>query len=415
MKRLRAYKYELQPNGEQIRKMRRFAGSCRFVFNRALALQAENRKSGEKKIGYVGLCKEITGWRHNQETAWLANAPIHPLQQALKDLETAYANFFARRARFPNFRKKNRNSRFRYPDPKQIKLDQVNSRIFLPKLGWVQYRNSRVALGDVKNVTIRLEDGRWFASIQTEREVEVPIHKSTSVIGIDLGIRRFATLSDGSFLAPLGSFRKHEEALAKEQRKLKSMKGPRDRKNPKKRQAPSNNWKKQQGKVAKIHYRIACARRDYLHKATTTICKNHAVAVVEDLRVRNMSASASGTVEKPGRNVRQKAGLNKAILDQGWGEFRRQLEYKMEWAGGQVIKVPPQYTSQECPTCRYMSKGNRKTQESFSCENCGFAANADHVGAINVERAGLARMACGSNGALTPSEAGTRRGDLLHA
>ena len=144
MQRLQAFRYELMPTGEQQRQMRRFAGACRFVFNRALALQKERYEQGEKKLGYAGLCKLLTEWRNGPETPWLADAPVHPLQQTLKDLERAYANFFAKRADFPRFKKKGQSDSFRYPDPKQIKLDQGNSRIFLPKLGWLRYRNSRL-------------------------------------------------------------------------------------------------------------------------------------------------------------------------------------------------------------------------------------------------------------------------------
>ena len=118
MKRLQAFKFELRPNGQQQRQMRRFAGSCRFVFNKALALQKERFEHGEKKLGYAGLCKELTAWRNGPETPWLSDAPIHPLQQTLKNLERAYSNFFAKRADFPRFKKKGRPDSFRYPDPK---------------------------------------------------------------------------------------------------------------------------------------------------------------------------------------------------------------------------------------------------------------------------------------------------------
>ena len=157
---------------------------------------AESATSAEKKLGYAGLCKLLTEWRNGAETPWLADAPVHPLQQTLKDLERAYSNFFAKRADFPRFKKKNRHDSFRYPDPKQIKLDQTNSRIFLPKLGWLHYRNSRDILGAVKNITVSQSCGKWFVSIQTEREVEQPIPNGGAV-GIDMGIARFATLSDG--------------------------------------------------------------------------------------------------------------------------------------------------------------------------------------------------------------------------
>ena len=205
MQRLQAFRFELMPNGRQAQQMRRFAGACRFVYNKALALQKERYERGEKKLGYTELCKLLTEWRNSAETAWLAEAPVHPLQQKLKDLERAYNNFFAKRAGFPRFKKKGRSDSFRYPDPKQIKLDQGNSRIFLPKLGWLRYRNSRKVLGDLRNVTVSLSGGKWFVSIQTEREVEQAIPHGGAV-GIDMGIARFAMLSDGTFWTPLNSF-----------------------------------------------------------------------------------------------------------------------------------------------------------------------------------------------------------------
>ena len=383
MQRLQAYKYELMPNGQQQRDMRRFAGSCRFVFNKTLALQKERYEHGEKKLGYTGLCKALTEWRNGTETPWLKDAPVHPLQQTLKDLERAYTNFFAKRADFPRFKKKGRGDSFRYPDPKQIKLDQGNSRIFLPKLGWLRYRNSRDVPGELRNVTVSQSGGKWFVSIQTQREVEQPVHPATSIVGIDLGLARFATLSDGSFIEPLNTFRKHQIRLAKYQRRMS------------RKQKFSNNWKKAKVRVQKIHARIANVRRDFLHKTTTTISKNHAMVVIEDLQVRNMSRSAAGNVEQPGRNVRAKSGLNKSILDQGWFEFRRQLEYKQSWLGGEVLAVPPRNTSRTCPACGHVSAENRRSQARFACVECGYENNADLVGAINVLERGHRLLACG--------------------
>ena len=173
----------------------------------------------------------------------------------------------------------------------------------------------------------------------------------------------------------------------------------------------SSNWQKAKAKVQKIHSRIADIRRNHLHKASTAISKNHAMVCIEDLQIRNMSKSASGTVEAPGRNAKAKSGLNKSILDQGWYEFRRQLEYKLAWNGGILVTVPPQNTSRTCPECGYVSAENRQTQARFRCMNCGFEENADLVAAINILRAGLARIACEVNGAVMPSAAGTHQGD----
>jgi len=118
---------------------------------------------------------------------------------------------------------------------------------------------------------------------------------------------------------------------------------------------------------------------------------------IEDLQVKNMSKSAAGTLEQPGKNVRAKSGLNKSILDQGWFEFRRQLDYKLAWHGGVLIAVPPHYTSQTCPCCGHVCAENRRAQAVFECVECGFEENADVVGALNVLRAGHARLACEVN------------------
>jgi putative transposase len=381
VKRLQAFKFELRPNSAQRQQMRCFAGSCRFVYNKGLALQKARFDVGENKLSYAGLCKLLTQWRSETETSWLKDAPTHPLQQALKDLERAYTNFFAKRADLPRFKKKGQHDGFRYPDPKQIRLEQVNSRIFLPKLGWLRYRNSRQAPGRVRNVTVSLSCGKWFVSIQTERELEKPVPRGRAV-GIDLGVVRFATLSDGTFYAPLNSFKRHQTRLRKGLQPMSRKK------------KFSNNWKKAKDRIQRIHACIGNARRDYLHKTSTAISQNHAMVCIEDLQVRNMSRSAAGSTETPGKHVRAKAGLNKSILDQGWFEFRRQLQYKLCWNGGELILVPPQNTSRRCPECDYVSAQNRRVQARFACIACGFEENADRVGAINILRAGHARCAC---------------------
>lgn len=149
-------------------------------------------------------------------------------------------------------------------------------------------------------------------------------------------------------------------------------------------------------------------RADFLHKTSTDISKNHAMIVIEDLNVSAMSKSARGTVDQPGKQVRQKSGLNRSILDQGWGEFRRQLEYKQNWLGGWVMAVPAHHTSQTCPCCGHVSKENRLTQSSFVCVECGFAENADVVGALNILERGMQILSSdknrGTHGDRLPSE-----------
>lgn len=361
--------------------MRRFAGACRFVFNRALALQNENHEAGNKYIPYGKMASWLVEWKNATEMQWLKDSPSQPLQQSLKDLERAYKNFFQKRAAFPRFKKRGQNDAFRYPQG--VKLDQENSRIFLPKLGWMRYRNSRQVAGVVKNVTVSQSCGKWYISIQTESEVSTPVHPSASMVGLDAGVAKLATLSDGTVFEPVNSFQKNQKTLARLQRQLS------------RKVKFSNNWQKQKRKIQRLHSCIANIRRDYLHKVTTTVSKNHAMIVIEDLKVSNMSKSAAGTVSQPGRNVRAKSGLNRSILDQGWYEMRRQLEYKQLWRGGQVLAVPPAYTSQRCACCGHTAKENRLSQSKFRCQVCGYTANADVNGARNILAAGHAVLACG--------------------
>ncbi|HEX5458612.1 MAG TPA: transposase [Steroidobacteraceae bacterium] len=182
---------------------------------------------------------------------------------------------------------------------------------------------------------------------------------------------------------PLGSLERHQRRLAHYQRMMS------------RRPKFAENWQKARRRVHKIHARIGNCRRDYLHKAATAISKNHAMVCLEDLQVRNMSKSAAGSGASPGRNLRAKSGLNRSILDQGWHEFRRQLGYKPAWNGGILIAVPPHHTSRVCPVCGHTAAANRKTQAHFHCLQCGYAENADLVGAIDVLARGHRVAACG--------------------
>jgi putative transposase len=384
MERLQAYKFLIEPNGDQQRAMRRIVGSCRYVWNKALALQIENHKSGGKFISHFAMCKWLPGWKKEPDTFWLKDTPSQLFQVVLKDLARAYKNFFDKRADFPIFKKKTGGGSFCFPQG--CELDANNSRIKLPKLGWVRYRKSRAVEGVIKNITVSCVAGKWYASIQTEREVPQPRPTATSAIGIDMGIARFATMSDESFIAPLNSFKKHRQRLARYQRRMS------------RKVKFSNNWKKEKAKVQKVHTAIANARKDFLHKTTTAISQNHALVCIEDLQVGNMSRSSKGTAGQPGKRVKQKAALNRSILDQGWGEFRRQLAYKMAWSGGMLLAVPAHHTSQTCPDCGHVAADNRRTQSLFLCVACGYTQNADVVGAINVLERGQRLLACGEDG-----------------
>lgn len=382
----KGYKYRLKTNFEQEQVLRLFAGHCRFVWNKALDLQMNRLNHKVPVLNYHELTCLLKLWKHSEEWGFLKEAHSQIEQQVLKDLDRALWDGLKKNKGMPKFKKRGMHDSFRFPQGFKIQGNQV----YLPKIGWIRFIKSRDIVGTPKSITVSQYCGHWYVSILAEQEVEQPIHPSSEAVGIDMGIVRFTTLSDASFIEPLNSFKKLEGKLAHAQRKLS------------KKKTFSQNWHKQKARVSKIQCRIAYARQDFLHKASTAISKSHAVIVLEDLKVSNMSRSASGTIDEPGRNVRAKSGLNKAILDQGWAEFRRQLEYKEAWLGGMVIAVPPRNTSRTCPVCGHISADNRKTQASFKCINCGFEANADHVAACNILAAGLAVIACG-DGALAPS------------
>jgi len=391
----KAYKYRMKTRASDELLMKQFAGCCRFVWNKALALQKERLDAGERTLGYNKMALLLPSWKTDHP--FLNEAPSQALQQVLMNLDRAVKDAFDPKQpdkHFPTFKKKfvSRDS-FRYPQGFRLE----GPKVFLPKLGWISFRKSRPTEGVPRNITVSRKGSHWFVSIQTETEVSEPAHPSGSIVGIDCGVTRFATLSDGTFHEPRHAFRKMELKLAREQRKLA------------RKTKRSNNWQKQKERITRLHIRIADMRNDYLHKLSTTISKSHAVVVLEELKVKHMSASARGTSASPGKNVKQKSGLNKSILDQGWGNFRLYLEYKQAQRGGWVLYINPAYTSQTCSGCGHIHPGNRKSQAKFVCRSCGLETNADLNAAINISRAGHARLACQANGASMPSATGTSR------
>jgi putative transposase len=383
MRVLKTYRFRLELGPTTAHTLRRIAGSCRFVFNRALETQRSRLERNEKRLGYAGLCRSLTDWRHSPETAFLAEVPVHPLQQALKDLDRAYRNFFEGRAELPRFKKKGVRDAFRYPDATQFAVDDTNGRVKLPKVGWVRYRRSRSTAGTPKQLTIVREGSHWFVSIHAEQEVEARPEPAGGPVGVDMGIAKFAALSTGETFSPVNAFRTHRKKLAHEQRALA------------RKSKLSNNWRKQKARVQQLHLKIRRIRNDFLHKTSTTISKNHAVIVLEDLAVKSMSKRARGTLDRPSRNIRARASLNASILDQGWAEFRRQLEYKQAWRGGRVVAVSPRNTSRICSACGHSDSRNRPLPSVFRCVRCGHAADPDVNAARNILAAGHAVIACG--------------------
>lgn len=394
----KAYRYRLTPTPEQAHKLSCFVGVCRTVYNLALEQRRDWYRPG-RSFSFAAQCRELTALREAFD--WMREAPVHPMQQALRDVERAYQNFFSGRAQYPTPRKKGLHDTLRFPDPKQLSLLRTGRQtgmLKLPKLGRVSLRGWRALPegAELRNVTVSREGAQWYAAVQWQREVPDPVLSRRQPVGIDRGITVFAALSNDACLAPLNAHRTSLARLARAQRRLA------------RKVRYSANWHKAKRRVTKILSTIADQRRDYLHKQSTTIANSHGLVVIEDLKVRNMSASARGTVEAPGRNVRQKAGLNRAILDQGWHMFETMLDYKLRDRGGELRKVPAPYTSQTCSACWHVDKANRTSQATFACVACRHSENADTNAAKTILRLGIAADACeGSHWA--PNEAGTTR------
>ena len=380
----KAYKVRIKTNNNIENKLFRYCGSSRFLWNKCLAMNLDRLEKRQAILWYNELAYWLTLWKRSEEYSFLKECPSQVLQQKLKDLERAFRDCFDKNQpmnRLPVFKKRGLGDGIRFPQGFKIE----NRKLFLPKIGWVCFYKSCPITGTVKNITISNRGGLWDASIQVEQMIEIGKHPSDSEIGIDAGIKCFAALSDGTMIGGVNSFRKHEEILAREQRKLSRKK------------RGSNNWKKQKRVISGIHHTIGNVRSDYLHKLSTEISKNHTKVFVEGLQIRNMSASARGSIAEPGSNIKAKSGLNKSILDQGWFEFRRQLDYKLSWRGGTLVEVNPRHTSQRCSCCGYTAKENRASQAVFKCLACGYEENADINAAKNIKTVGQTGLVCVAN------------------
>jgi len=379
----KAFRFRLKTNSDLAQKLDQFSGCARFVWNRFWSMNKDRLNRKQPILWYNEMAFWVTVWKDSVEYGFLKNCHSQILQQSLKDLDKAYRDGFDKMQplkRMPNKHKKSLHNSFRYPQGFKIE----GNRLYLPKIGWVRFFKSQEIIGKAKNITLSKKGNHWYAAIQVEYEAPVPVHPSQSDVGIDVGIKKFAALSTEKYINPINSFRSEENKLRKYQQKLS------------RKEKFSKNWQKAKLKVSRIHERIGNVRRDFLHKSSTILSKNHAMIVVEDLKIANMSRSAKGSKDEPGKNVAAKSGLNKSILDQGWGEFRRQLEYKQEWSGGIFLKVNPKNTSITCK-CGNIDKYNRVSQSEFCCTECGHRENADIHAAKTVLAAGHAVLACESN------------------
>jgi putative transposase len=393
MKEQLGYRYRIYPDARQARLFRMTVGCCRLVYNlcleqRSMAYAMPSRH----KLSSFDQIKELPGLK--AELPFLREVPNHCLQQAVVDLDRAYKSFFKGNASYPKPRRKFQNESFRFPDPKHIRFE--DGFVVLPKAGRVKMVLHRPFLGKVKNVTVSADGDHWYASVQTEREVDdlpdVFGLPDLVELGGDVGVVNALALSDGTvYVLPRMS--------DKEKRKEDNL-----RRIVSRRKKGSRNRLRAQRDLRRFQARIVRRRRDAKHKMTTAVVRRCDILYLEDLRIRNMTASARGTVEDPGTNVAQKSGLNRSILDVSPGETRLQFEYKMRRKGGAVVLVNPARTSQRCAECGHVDPLNRIDRDRFQCVRCGHAACADHNASRNIlylgRRAptgGLPGVACESS------------------
>jgi putative transposase len=376
----RGYRFKLAPTPAQEARFAHFAGVCRLVYNLALEqrrdFHRQFRASTGKSISFASQCRELTALRASFD--WVADVSQTCQQQALRDLDQAYHRFFDGAARYPTPRKKGVNDTFRFRG-REVTFRRLNRSwglVKLPKIGEVRFRWTREIAGLVKNVTVSLDPLGWHVSFSTEVEAEFSA-RELPAIGVDRGVARALAFSDGRFAdlprAKLERMdlkaRRHAQAVARAKRGSKRRLAAKRR-------------------VAAVKAQAGRIRRHFNHVQSHRLAQSFSIVCIEDLRTRNMTVSASGTVEKPGSQVRQKAGLNRSILEVGWHQFEQFLTYKLEASGGEIRKVDPRYTSTTCSCCGANDKNHRKSQAVYECDNCGTVINADTNAARNILRAG---------------------------
>lgn len=361
---------------------------ARYVWNLGLEQRLMWRQDKKAAPGYVEQNRQLTEARAAE--AWLKAGSITVQQQALRDLDLAWKQFFAGTRRLPTWRKKGQGDGFRIVGSQALRVRQDNGRwssVLIPKVGWVAFRRTR-SLPSAKSYRVTLDRaGRWHIAFAAIPE-PIPSPGTGEIVGVDRGVIAAVTLSTGEMTSPPRPQPREAERLLRLQRRL-----ARAQKGSKRRSIVKIQ-------IARLRAREADRRKDWVEKTSTDLARRFDVIRVEDLRIENMTRSARGTVARPGRNVRAKAALNRAILRQGWGQLVTRLEHK---AQGRVEKVNPAYTSQTCSTCKHVDPKSRKSQADFVCTACGHQANADVNAACNI-----------ASGPTAVGRTVAARGDLVH-
>ena len=384
-------RYRLLPKPVQDAVLRDHCGHARYVWNLAVEQHAHWHPGRRNAPGYLEQCRQLTQTR--AEHPWLAAGSQTVQQQALRDFAQAMAAFFdpGNPAGRPSWRKAGRDEGFRITGRRGRQWDvrRVSRKIgqvWVPKAGWVRFRWSRAVPPGAKSYRVTMDRaGRWHVAFAVIPE-PVPAPGNGQAVGIDRGVAVSAALSTGDLLHAPGLTGRERTRLRRMQRKLARAK------------RGSNRRGRVRHAIARLRARETDRRKDWAEKASTGIARRFDVIRVEDLQITNMTRSAKGTQDNPGRNVRAKAGLNRGILRSGWGLLVRRPQDK---APDRVEKIKPHYTSQRCSACGQVDRDSRESQAVFRCTACGFAGHADVNAARNVA-AGHAVTARGGDGVTRP-------------
>jgi putative transposase len=365
----KAYRFRMEPTKAQRDALNRMAGCRRFVWNWALRRWKDYYAEHGKSIPLAQLSAELTQLKKQPGMEWLGEADAQALQQVLKDLHRAFVNFFEKRARYPRFKSKKRDTaRFRTPQAAKVK----DGRVYVPKVGWIRIRQSQDVEGKTKSATfMRTAKGHWFVTLVAEFEmpdIALPDPDPAKVVGIDLGLIDFVTPSDGTEPTPAPKFyRKGERAQRKAQREFSR------RKKGSKRKAKAGR------RVAIIRAKVADQRKDFLHKLTTDLVGRYDGICIEDLSLKGL--------------VRTK--LSKSFSDASFGEFRRQLEYKCLWNRKHLIVIDRFFPSSKmCHVCGAINSELTLSDREWDC-GCGAHHDRDLNAAINIRDEGLRILAAG--------------------
>jgi putative transposase len=365
---------QLHPTSEQEILFRKNIGCCRFIYNRYVALRKENHQRYNQGKPELPLPteKELKG-----EYQWLAEVDANSLVQARVDAQNAFKNCFKHGFGYPKFHRKGKKESFRIIQMNNDGYVRVEDRkIKIGKYGFVKSKGDWSQLrGRIKNITVKLDAGKWYASIQQEvsaDEYYTPVNHRHEAGGIDLGVVRPLTVTDGERFALLG--RDTKQRLEKAETKRKRYQRQFARK-----QQGSKNREKAKLRVQRAYQKERFIRKDFVEKASACLTKNFKTLIFEDLKIANMT--------KGGKN---KSGLNREMLRLGLGSVVQRCIDKAARRGGAVIFVDPRYTSQMCSSCGTIDRESRKSQSRFHCISCGFKLNADRNAAQNILARGLA-------------------------